>query len=282
MMGKMMEKIEKYHIEYEKPKVSLLQHSGLGVAEIAARTCYDSFENSENDCVKNAMSSMDTDAINAIEDSDLLSSLAWVHHHHSIIEHATLSFLVQGTSRGVLQEHARHRLQAISVRSTRYTMSSVINAFTASLESEDGFAFFLKKLLSLNLFVITDKDYLAIEIRAIYDKFCFQHARNMDYITDAVAKSSLPFIKNHKGDAEALFVALENGKKKRNVGDGFKHIVSDNWKVDMVVTFNIRSLKNYFDLRDSGAAWFQIQWLAEEMKKVTPVKYLKLIDKKYK
>ena len=39
----------------------------------------------------------------------------------------------------------------------------------------------------------------------------------------------------------------------------------------MVVTFNIRSLKNYFDLRDSGAAWFQIQWLAEEMKKVTPV-----------
>jgi thymidylate synthase (FAD) len=83
-------------------------------------------------------------------------------------------------------------------------------------------------------------------------------------------------------DAPALFAALEAGKKKRNVGDGFKHIVSDNWKVDMVVTFNIRSLKNYFDLRDSGAAWFQIQWLAEEMKKVTPVKYLKLIDKKYK
>ena len=50
----------------------------------------------------------------------------------------------------------------------------------------------------------------------------------------------------------------------------------------MVVTFNIRSLKNYFDLRDSGAAWFQIQWLAEEMKKVTPKKYLKLIDKKYR
>jgi thymidylate synthase (FAD) len=75
---------------------------------------------------------------------------------------------------------------------------------------------------------------------------------------------------------------LENGKKKRNVGDGFKHIVSDNWKVDMVVTFNIRSLKNYFDLRDSGAAWFQIQWLAEAMKEVTPIKYLKLIDKKYK
>ena len=97
-----------------------------------------------------------------------------------------------------------------------------------------------------------------------------------------MAKSSIPFIEENKGNAKALFTALENGKKKRNVGDGFKHIVSDNWKVDMVVTFNIRSLKNYFDLRDSGAAWFQIQWLAETMKEVTPVKYLKLIDKKYK
>ena len=281
-----MEKIEKYNIEYEKPKVTLLQHSGLGVAEMAARTCYDSFDNSENECVKNAMTTLDKDAINNIEESALLSNLAWVHHHHSIIEHATLSFLVEGTSRGVLQEHARHRLQAISVRSTRYTMSSVINAFVASVtlgvESEASFSFFLEKLLGLNLFVVVDQEYLAIEIRAIYDKFVFQYKRNPDFLLNAVAKSSLPFVQELQGDAEAMFTALQNGKKKRNVGDGFKHIVSDNWKVDMVVTFNIRSLKNYFDLRDSGAAWFQIQWLAEEMKKVTPLKYLKLISKAHK
>ena len=277
-----MEKITMYHIEYEKPKVTLLQQSGLGVAEIAARTCYDSFENSENECVKYAMEDLDTDAINNIDDSDLLANLAWVHHHHSIIEHASLSFLVQGTSRGVLQEHARHRLQAISVRSTRYTMSSVINAFVASLESEDGFAFFLEKVLTLNLFVVTDESYLAIEIKAMYDKLQFQYKRDADFLTNAIAKSSLPLIEECKGDSQTLFEAFQMGKKKRNVGDGFKHIVSDNWKVDMVVTFNIRSLKNYFDLRDSGAAWFQIQWLAQAMKEVTPLKYLKLIDKKYK
>ena len=281
-----MEKIEKYNIEYEKPKVTLLQQSGLGVAEIAARTCYDSFENSENECVKNAMTNMDTEAINGIENSDLLSNLAWVHHHHSIIEHATLSFLVEGISRGVLQEHARHRLQAISVRSTRYTMSSVINAFVASstigIGSESSFEFFLEKLLRLNLFVIVDPEYLAIEIRSIYDKLVFQYRRNPNFLLDAVAKSSLPFVEEYQGNAQKLFEALEAGKKKRNVGDGFKHIVSDNWRVDMVITFNIRSLKNYFDLRDSGAAWFQIQWLAEEMKKVTPLKYLKLISKEHK
>jgi len=277
-----METVKMYHITYQKPEVTLLQESGLGVAEIAARTCYDSFDNSENECVKHAMEKLDTDAINKIEKSDLLANLAWVHHHHSIIEHATLSYLIRGTSRGVLQEHARHRLQAISVRSTRYTMSGVINAFVASMEAEDGFAFFLEKLLEMDLFVITDKDYLTIEIRAIYDKLTLQYHKDATFLQNAVAKSSLPFVQTYKGNAQALYEALQCGKKKRNVGDAFKHIVSDNWKVDMVVTFNIRSLKNYFDLRDSGAAWFQIQWLAEEMKKVTPEKYLKLIDKKYK
>jgi thymidylate synthase (FAD) len=270
-----------YEIEYQKPKVTLLQQSGLGVAEIAARTCYDSFENSENEAIKNAMRDMDTESINAIDDSNLLRNLAWVHHHHSIIEHATLSYLIQGTSRGVLQEHARHRIQAISVRSTRYTMSSVINAFVASQKDNNPYEFFRDLILDMDIFVITDKDYLDIEIRAMYDKLAYQYKIDSEFINYSIAKSSLPYI-DEIDNASTLYQKLQDGKKKRNVGDAFKHIVTDNWKVDMVVTFNIRSLKNYFDLRDSGAAWFQIRWLAQEMKRVTPKKYLKLIDKKFK
>jgi thymidylate synthase (FAD) len=274
--------MQMYHIDYKLPKVTLLQESGLGVAEIAARTCYDSFENSEHDSIKNAMSDMNLAEINAIEDSELLRNLAWVHHHHSIIEHSTLSYLIQGTSRGVLQEHARHRLQAISVRSTRYTMSSLINAFVASLQDSNPYEFFKQKILELDIFVIADEDYLDIEIKAIFDKLSLQYKKDNEFISNAIAKSSLEYLQTYKNSPQELYQALQNGKKKRNVGDGFKHIVTDNWKVDMVVTFNIRSLKNYFDLRDSGAAWFQIRWLAQEMKKVTPAKYLRLIDKKYK
>jgi thymidylate synthase (FAD) len=270
-----------HEIEYQKPKVTLLQQSGLGVAEIAARTCYDSFENSENEAIKNAMSDMDIESINAIDDSNLLRNLAWVHHHHSIIEHAILSYLIQGTSRGVLQEHARHRIQAISVRSTRYTMSSVINAFVASQKDNNPYEFFRDLILDMDIFVITNKDYLNIEIRAMYDKLAYQYKIDSEFINYSIAKSSLVYI-DEIDDASTLYQKLQDGKKKRNVGDAFKHIVTDNWKVDMVVTFNIRSLKNYFDLRDSGAAWFQIRWLAQEMKKVTPKKYLKLIDKKIK
>ena len=273
---------EIYGIKYTKPEVVLLQDTGIGVAEAAARTCYDSFENSENSVIKSIRNTLPNEdmkeELNSIMESDLLDNLAWTYFHHSILEHANLSYLIRGTSRGVLQEHARHRIQAISVRSTRYTMSSIINAFVASINGGDK-EFFIQKVLSYNMFVTADENYNRLEISAMYDKLLFQSQRVEDFLSIAVAKSSLEFVEEFKGDAQKLYEALESGKKKRNVGDAFKHIISDNVKVDMVVTFNLRSLKNYLTLRDSGAAYFQIRWLAEAMKAATPKKYLDLIVK---
>jgi len=270
-------------ITYAKPDVVLLAQTGIGVSEVAARTCYDSFGNSENSVIQNLETTLPSkealDALNGIDDSKLLDDLAWTYFHHSILEHTNLSYLVRGTSRGVLQEHARHRIQAISVRSTRYTMSSVINAYVASLEDASPKEFFIQKLMDFDMFVTIDEAYNAIEIGTIFEKLEYQRERLEEFYSKAVAKSSLPLLETLKGRSEELFEALQSGKKKRNVGDAFKHIVTDNWKVDMVVTFNLRSLKNYFALRDSGAAYFQIRWLARAMKAVTPKKYLKLITK---
>jgi len=273
-----------YGIKYKEPKVIKLQDTGIGVAELAARTCYDSFENSENDCIREFDPDSylnNVDLINSVESSELLDSLAWVHHHHSIIEHAVISFYIEGTSRGVLQEHARHRIQSISVRSTRYTMSNVINAFVASRHEVDPKSWFIKKIKELDMFVV-DSTAEYLEIIHMFEKLMSQLCElgGSGFHDLAVTKSSRQIIGS--GNADEVFEKLQAGKKKRNVGDAFKWIVTDNWKVNLVVTFNIRSLKNYFDLRDSGAAYFQINWLAEEMKKVTPMKYLKLIDKKYK
>jgi len=272
-----------YGINYSKPEVILLQDTGIGVAESAARTCYDSFTNSENSAIKNIEHTMPDyqmcDEINSIEESELLDDLAWTYFHHSILEHANLSYLIRGTSRGVLQEHARHRLQAISVRSTRYTMSSLINAFVAA-QQDGGREFFIQTVLSYDMFVTCDETYNRIEITAMYDKLEYQKKKVENFYAMSVAKSSLPLLEEFCGDSSKLYEALQAGKKKRNVGDAFKHIITDNVKVDMVVTFNLRSLKNYFTLRDSGAAFFQIQWLAKEMMQVTPKKYLDLIIKK--
>ncbi len=270
-------------IRYQKPTVVLLAETGIGVSEVAARTCYDSFCNSENEVVRSLENELPTEEVlrelNAIDDSKLLDDLSWTYFHHSILEHTNLSYLIRGTSRGVLQEHARHRIQAISVRSTRYTMSGIVNAYVASLEDLDPREFFFQKVNDFDMLVTADEEYNRIEIATMFEKFEFQRKRLEDFYFKAVSKSSLPLLDEFRGNSEALFEALQNGKKKRNVGDAFKHIVTDNWKVDMVVTFNLRSLKNYLSLRANGSAYFQIRWLAQEMKRVTPRKYLKLIVK---
>ena len=300
-------------ITYSKPTVVLLQETGIGTAEIAARTCYDSFDASENKSVQalnsqlgktiknnlgfpslSGLNQSDINHVNKIEHSDLLDKLSWTHFHHSILEHANLTYLIKGTSRGVLQEHARHRIQSISVRSTRYTMSSVINAFVAAkfcttpanTEYDEDYAetFFIEEVSKMNMFITTQEDYIYLEAQAAYAKLNLQYGRlgPEEFYTISTPKSSKLLFEEAasiSASPKDFFTELEVSKSKRNVGDAFKHIVTDNWKVDMVVTFNLRSLKNYFTLRDSGAAFFQIRWLSQAMKAATPSKYLDLIVK---
>jgi len=291
-----MNKIEVQGIEYTKPKVYMIQEAGLGVSEIAGRVCYDSFHNSENpEIVKVGELLEDSPDVfgddindwlcdsNNIDSSELLKSLSWVQFHHSVVEHTSLSYLIKGTSRGSLHETVRHRIASYSVRSTRYTMSSIINAFVSSLKIEDinkRKDWFTERILQMDMFVTCELEYNKLEISGMFDKLTYQLKRigYEEFINISIAKSSLSYIT--KDNSNEIFKLLENGKKKRNIGDNFKNIVTDVWKVDMVVTFNLRSLKNFFDLRDSGSAYFQIKWLAQEMKKITPQKYLELIVKK--
>lgn len=283
-------------IDYIQPKVFLLNESGIGSAEFAARTCYDSFDSSENEHIKYLNQILDKDpdsvllhnaisSVKHIENSDLLGDLAWTYHHHSILEHASLTYLIKGTSRGVLQEHARHRIQAISVRSTRYTMQGILNIFIADRkQGNNNPTFFANEIKKLDMFVLSGP-MLDVEIQQMKEKLLVHlDLLGYDAFIDLALGKEAKEIYNSKvlWTKEELLSTLNNAKKKRNVGDAFKYIVTDNWKVDMVVTFNLRSLKNYFDLRDSGAAYFQIRWLAQMMKDITPIKYLKLIDKKYK
>jgi thymidylate synthase (FAD) len=274
-------------IAYTEPSVFLLQESGLGVAEYGARTAYNSFDKSENLIVKDFNTVLKlglksdiadwADDLNNIESSELLTSLAWVHHHHSVLELANLSFLVKGISRGMLQEFARHRHQSLTVQSTRYTGSSILNAFCASNSMYD----FVTLGLQLDMFVTADMEYNRLELECVYMKLKYQ----LDKI-GKLAFEELALSKDARNNGALIldtsqkrFDALQASKAKRNALDPFKHIVSDVWKVDLVFNMNLRALKNFLDLRTSGAAYFQIQWLAEAIIETTPNKYLKLIRK---
>jgi len=283
-------------ITYSKPQVYLLQESGLGTSEFAGRTAYNSFDKSENMAIKglnklinlnstglNSVMSSDLRHLNNIEHSDLLDQLAHVYHHDSVLEHCNLTYLVKGTSRGVLQEHARHRIQSLTVQSTRYTMSSVINAFNAS----DNKSKFRGLIKSLDMFVITGVPE-EIEIDYIYDKleYQFTNLELNEFLKLSASKEQREILLDgtfcDSNSHRVIFNKLQNMKQKRNVGDNFKWIVTDNWKVDLVFTMNLRSLSNYLKLRKSGAAYFQMQWLAQAIIEATPQKYLNLINKKYK
>lgn len=257
------------------PKIKLIGASKLGVAEVAARSCYDSWEHSEHENIK-IKDFEDLD----IADSKLLDDLAWTYHHHSILEHINLSFYIEDISRGVLQEHARHRIQSISVRSTRYTMHKLLYIFLASYFTVEPLNWFKTEATKLKLFVIEDKVYNDLQLEDIFKKLDYQKTTDKDFISYILKEEIYSKIMKESKTASGVLYEFNQLKKKRNVGDYFKHIVNDNWRVNMVITFNLRSLKNYFDLRDSGAAYFQIRTLAQEMKNITPKKYLRLIDKK--
>ena len=249
-------------VEYTLPSVHLLQESGIGTSEFGARVAYDSFDKSENDCIAHMNEVLQQDMVlrseellevNSIEHSDLLDSLAWVHHHHSVLEHCNLTYLIKGVSRGVLQELVRHRIASYTVRSTRYTMQSILNAFIASYDRLEERKIFRDLVPNFSIFH-KDSVWFVHECEYVFSKLKQQLITigYEEFFKLCLSKNAQENWNNNTTvlPTEDMFKLLESSKPKRNVGDAFKHIVTDNWYTDLVMTMNLRSLKNFFDLRD--------------------------------
>lgn len=274
---------------YKLPKVRVLANTDLAVAEIAARTAYDSFGHSEHMDIRDG--NLPDEPIDA---SEILDKLSWVHQHHSVLEHVSITFEIKGMSRGVLQEFARHRIGVSpTVRSTRYTMSDILKAFIFAIntcDNELAKSIFGKIMSRLNITVIADDSYNTLMYDDMFCKLLYHaHLLTMDeFINLALSKEAIAFVdtlnKDEKTDAECseLFDKMLMCKDKKNAGDSFKHIVSDMWATDDVVTMNLRSLKHFLSLRATGSAWFLMRALAEEMIDATDIKYLRLISKEHR
>ena len=286
-------------IEYYRPTVKIIAENGIAHSEFAGRTCYDSFDNSEHDVIKDMNELIQKDVLTeeeeetlenliskealSVEDSELLKQLSFVHFHHSVLEHSVVTFFIKGVSRAVLQELARHRIASYSVKSTRYTLDQIMYNFIVAkyiyseLDKKEFFAYLTSEE---NVFNIKDENLNTIELESIYKKLDYHTDKfgKENTLKEIIPKANIERFENCENCEEAFYILSE--KKKRNVGDAFKSIVvSESMNVDLTMTINLRSLKNFFDLRLSGAAWFQIQWLAQEMKEVLPEKYKKMIFK---
>lgn len=91
-------------------KVTLMHNTPLDVCAHAIRTCWQSFDKSDEGGEK---------------DEALIDRVANKYKHASTMEHLVYTFYIQGISRALLQELARHRIASLSVKSTRYTLKEL-------------------------------------------------------------------------------------------------------------------------------------------------------------
>jgi thymidylate synthase (FAD) len=91
-------------------KVTLKHHTPLQICSDAIRTCWQSFDKSDSGGEK---------------DKELIDRVGNKFKHASTLEHLVYNFYIQGISRALLQELARHRMASLSVKSTRYTLKEL-------------------------------------------------------------------------------------------------------------------------------------------------------------
>lgn len=92
-------------------EIKLLQSTPLEVADTAIAKCYGKEPYTEVEKQQNR-----------------INRVANVSKHSSTIEHLVYSFDIDGISRAVLQELARHRIASYTVKSTRYTLQELKKA----------------------------------------------------------------------------------------------------------------------------------------------------------
>jgi thymidylate synthase (FAD) len=91
-------------------QVTLKHYTPLEVCSHAIRTCWQSFDKSD---------------VGGEKDRALIDRVGNKYKHASTLEHLVYTFYIQGISRALLQELARHRVASLSVKSTRYTLKEL-------------------------------------------------------------------------------------------------------------------------------------------------------------
>ncbi len=109
-------------------KVTLKHYTPLEVCSHAIRTCWQSFDKGDSGGEK---------------DKALIDRVGNKYKHASTLEHLVYTFYIQGVSRALLQELARHRIASLSVKSTRYTLKELKSIEPFALDDYEGAAKFI-------------------------------------------------------------------------------------------------------------------------------------------
>lgn len=158
--------------------------------------------------------------------------------HESVIEHINLTFRVEGISRALLQELARHRHISLSVRSTRYTLGKM------ALDPKwlDKVTAEMKEILSLAATRYSQRklDNVGVE-----------------YVESAAVRV-----------LEAL-----NYSGVSKLPDLGKYFLPDVFPTAFMLTLNARELRHIFKLRSRPEALHEFQYLTKALYDAIPEDY---------
>jgi thymidylate synthase (FAD) len=225
-----------------KIKVKLLHSTPLWVASDATRNCYDSFDKSDkvetNICP--LCYALQKATLPGEKDKALIRRVGIESGHGSVLEHLVYSFRIEGVSRALLQELARHRIASYSVKSTRYTLKELKDEkpFISYQFGDD----FIQIARASKYIVLTDNDRV-----------------------DEAATSAL----------ENLRALVADRGVKNDVA---KYVLPEAYRTSIYMTINMRSLRNMLELRTSHRALPEFQRVAALLAVHLPDEHFYLVE----
>lgn len=166
---------------------------------------------------------------------ELLSDLG----HESPIEHCTFTFGIEGVSRALMAQITRHRIASFSVQSQRYV-------------KENNFEFIVPP-------AIKQDEQLSLIFQNCMKNAIDGYNNIADILTDKYAKE---YVLNGMDQKKAQSTA-----SKKAIEDA-RFVLPNACDTQMMVTFNARSLLNFFKHRCCNRAQWEIKAVADEMLKL--------------
>lgn len=211
-------------------EVTLLHHTPLEIADHAIGKCWDKPTPDGEPC--------NIKRIHRVGNKN---------KHASTLEHLSYNFDIDGVSRALLQELARHRIASYSVKSSRYTLKELKDTKELVIEVDED---------TYNLLDITSGDCGRCEITNKY------------YAIDIETVSNFLVIGGNPSVNIASALSLEKLRQLivGNVSNDIaKYCMPEAYKTSITWTINARSLQNFLSLRTNKAALWEIRELAYEV-----------------
>ena len=202
-------------------EVILNHYTPLIICSNAIRTCWQSFDKSDNGGQK---------------DKELIDRVGNKFKHSSTLEHLVYNFYIKGISRALLQELARHRIASLSVKSTRYTLKELKEEKSFTLDDKKRAS---KYLVFTGVDIVDEMSIKALEnLRLVLKegisndkaKYCLPEAYKTELTWTINARSLQNFL-SLRSDKAALWEIRDLAYKLFNIlPDEHKYLFKEHCK----------------------------------------------------